>query len=931
MEAISRNPDERVSTGDVLQIKKNHRLYDGTTSEITNWNYTTSSYWDVNTSCLIFADSGDSNLALSNFAVSGQNEHVFTLSWKNPSGVEFKSMNYVIYLLTTTVEGESAETTKTSVETGSLEPDATSFTTKSNLQAKSKYSVEITAVTANAWYTSSTDGVEISTTDDITPPNKPNVTLVSNTEDSITLKYIKGDSSDDTATLWFSVSGEGSDKATISASLDSESEPITYSETFGLDVSSIETNAELADVKVGTNQYVLTDLTENASYSLFAYDGAGNVQETGVNAEVKLSTFTASAAPKYTGSILVTWNDIVDYASNGDKITYTYTASGTGPTAITEKDASSGTSGAHFTGLKVSDDKATANLYTFTVNATATNGSTPKTASTQATAAKTVIWKIGNGYSANSGNPTRFLAWGKSSSSTVCYNTGALADSANPTAIYWIVRPALSGADGYFSLEAAADSTSGLGTGYYLYVDTSTRAYVAYSGSWGSGGNGPYVMVASATGMENSGTSYIIDKKTASFKWTSSSYGDSWSKLVSEHDDMFVQHASLTFSAKSSSTTEDSVGCGAFKVSSISYADVDYTKDSPVAPTVGTATAESAISVKLTWTNPTDADFSHVVITCDSNDSISVKSTGTSTTITGLTSGTNYTFKITAYDYYGNASSSASFSQVTTSSGTDKPTDAKVTVGYTGQLIVEWKDANISSDYTYTVSASSSGSDEVPTQTNIAQGTQKAIFNGLTVGNTYTFTVSSILDSTTSSADSTVSATATRQVVYVVNGGGNYLQVKTKGKGAFWTSLSSSYMSKWILMPSLADETDASSFSLQSADDNDYWLVIDTSTTYTKDTADSPVGGFDSNNNKNVLILTTKPTDSDGYKKASFKIIDPVADSATSNSGYSSYLWVNDTSYYLREWWGQAVVHKTSDTGTTNGKYSFAKFIEVTE
>ena len=36
-----------------------HRLYDGTTSEIASWNYTTSSYWDVNTSCLIFADSDD--------------------------------------------------------------------------------------------------------------------------------------------------------------------------------------------------------------------------------------------------------------------------------------------------------------------------------------------------------------------------------------------------------------------------------------------------------------------------------------------------------------------------------------------------------------------------------------------------------------------------------------------------------------------------------------------------------------------------------------------------------------------------------------------------------------------------------------------------------------------------------------------------------
>lgn len=38
---------------------KNHRLYDGTISEITNWNYTTSDYWNVNTSCLIFADSAD--------------------------------------------------------------------------------------------------------------------------------------------------------------------------------------------------------------------------------------------------------------------------------------------------------------------------------------------------------------------------------------------------------------------------------------------------------------------------------------------------------------------------------------------------------------------------------------------------------------------------------------------------------------------------------------------------------------------------------------------------------------------------------------------------------------------------------------------------------------------------------------------------------
>lgn len=36
-----------------------HRLFDGSTSSETSWNYETNSYWDVNTSCLIFADSED--------------------------------------------------------------------------------------------------------------------------------------------------------------------------------------------------------------------------------------------------------------------------------------------------------------------------------------------------------------------------------------------------------------------------------------------------------------------------------------------------------------------------------------------------------------------------------------------------------------------------------------------------------------------------------------------------------------------------------------------------------------------------------------------------------------------------------------------------------------------------------------------------------
>lgn len=37
----------------------NHRLYDDTKSDVSDWDYVTNNYWNVNTTCLIFADSDD--------------------------------------------------------------------------------------------------------------------------------------------------------------------------------------------------------------------------------------------------------------------------------------------------------------------------------------------------------------------------------------------------------------------------------------------------------------------------------------------------------------------------------------------------------------------------------------------------------------------------------------------------------------------------------------------------------------------------------------------------------------------------------------------------------------------------------------------------------------------------------------------------------
>ncbi|MBQ0163351.1 MAG: chitobiase/beta-hexosaminidase C-terminal domain-containing protein [Treponema sp.] len=76
-----------------------------------------------------------------------------------------------------------------------------------------------------------------------------------------------------------------------------------------------------------------------------------------------------------------------------------------------------------------------------------------------------------------------------------------------------------------------------------------------------------------------------------------------------------------------------------------------------------TATCPASGTVKLTWTNPTDADFVKVVITYDTDKSVTVLKTDSpnnEVTITGLTNGTEYTFTVKTYDNSENASNGVS-------------------------------------------------------------------------------------------------------------------------------------------------------------------------------------------------------------------------------------------------------------------------------
>ena len=159
----------------------------------------------------------------------------------------------------------------------------------------------------------------------------------------------------------------------------------------------------------------------------------------------------------------------------------------------------------------------------------------------------------------------------------------------------------------------------------------------------------------------------------------------------------------------------------------------------------------------LSWTNPSDSDFSGVELsmnpaTSSLSNSIIIPKDSKSFSISGLTNGTEYTFTVKSVDTSGNKSGGVTKS-VTVEDTSDKTPPAEVTelkaLNRDGSVLLTWQDAKDEDIYGYEVTWDKTtpinrSTTMVANSIMIAPNSQGCYISNLTNGTEYTFTVKSV-------------------------------------------------------------------------------------------------------------------------------------------------------------------------------------------
>ena len=117
----------------------------------------------------------------------------------------------------------------------------------------------------------------------------------------------------------------------------------------------------------------------------------------------------------------------------------------------------------------------------------------------------------------------------------------------------------------------------------------------------------------------------------------------------------------------------------------------------PPGAVVLAATALANASIEVTWTDPSDADFSHILLAWapiggTEAQPLNIPSGMQSTTITGLTDGTEYTFTAKSVDTVGNQSADSAAVQATADSTPPGVVVLTASVQANGSVEVTWTD-----------------------------------------------------------------------------------------------------------------------------------------------------------------------------------------------------------------------------------------------
>ncbi len=148
-------------------------------------------------------------------------------------------------------------------------------------------------------------------------------------------------------------------------------------------------------------------------------------------------------------------------------------------------------------------------------------------------------------------------------------------------------------------------------------------------------------------------------------------------------------------------------------------------------------------NVTLTWSNPADSDFDHVVITWtpDGSERIVVNSGEELFLIEGLSHGTVYTFTLKTVDYLDNISSGITVTATPDASPPSEVTELTGSPEPDGKVMITWKDP-VEGDFDHI--KISWGMDQIRT---VYKGIEEYTIEGLTHGTEYTFTIKTV-DST---------------------------------------------------------------------------------------------------------------------------------------------------------------------------------------